>query len=512
MYSLSIGYVGTCTAASIIARMQNSPAEIYSVASVREIDRCAIEDEGIPGYSLMTKAGKAAVRAAREHFPDARRWQVLCGAGNNGGDGFVVARLAARDGIVVSVLTLVDPEKLSGDAATAYGDFAAEGGVVTPWQGELDAEAELLVDGLLGSGLERDVGGDFADAVAAMNAHAAPVMSLDIPTGIHGDSGEVMGTAVAADLTVTFVGLKAGLFAAEGKEHSGTIVFDDLEVPEQCRKPEASLCRRIDDALLQDVLPRRARKAHKGDFGHVLIVGGGPGMPGAVRLAGEAALRTGAGLVSVATHPSHAAALVGTRPELMCHGVEDLSYLSELIEKADVIAFGPGLGTSDWARDLYLAVEGLQKFSVWDADALNLLAETPGAADNRVITPHPGEAGRLLEATAALVQSDRRAALDRLVASFSGVVVLKGANSLVSSGSGAPWMSTSGNPGMASPGMGDVLTGIIAALIAQGADLEQAAAAGVEIHARAGDRAAVAGERGLMASDLIAELRHLVNP
>lgn len=492
--------------------MQNLPAEIYSVASVREIDRCAIEDEGIPGYSLMTKAGQAAVRSARACYPDAKRWQVVCGAGNNGGDGFVVARLAARDGIVVSVLAVVDPEKLSGDAATAYGDFAAEGGIVMPWQGELDAEAELLVDGLLGSGLERDVGGDYADAVAAMNAHPAPVMALDIPTGIHGDSGEVMGTAVAADLTVTFVGLKAGLFCAAGAEHSGKIVFDGLDVPEQCRKPKDSLYRRIDDALLQEVLPRRARAAHKGDFGHVLIVGGGPGMPGAVRLAGEAALRTGAGLVSVATHVSHAAGLVGTRPELMCHGVEDLSCLSELIEKADVIAFGPGLGTSEWARDLYLAVEGLQKPSVWDADALNLLAETPGPADNRVITPHPGEAGRLLETSAAEVQSDRRAALDGLVARFSGVVVLKGANSLVSSQSGPPWMSTSGNPGMASPGMGDVLTGIIAALIAQGADLERAATAGVEIHARAGDRAAVAGERGLMASDLLAELRNIVNP
>jgi NAD(P)H-hydrate epimerase len=196
--------------------MQPLPIEIYSVAAVREIDRAAIEDEGIPGYTLMTRAGAAAVRAARERFPDDTRWQVVCGAGNNAGDGYVVARLAAQDGIVVSALALSDPDSLTGDAATAYGDFAAEGGVVMPWEGELDPEAGLIVDALLGSGLERDVSGEFAKAVSAINAHQGHVMALDIPTGVHGDTGQVMGTAVEADLTVTFVGLKAGLFAGEG--------------------------------------------------------------------------------------------------------------------------------------------------------------------------------------------------------------------------------------------------------------------------------------------------------
>jgi NAD(P)H-hydrate epimerase len=183
--------------------MKTLPAEIYSVASVREIDRTAIEDEGIPGYTLMTRAGAAAVRAARQHFPDAKRWQVVCGAGNNAGDGYVVARLAAQDGIVVSALAVADPEGLQGDADTAYGAFTAEGGVVMPWSGTLDAEAELLLDGLLGSGLEREVSGEFADAVSAINAHEAPVLALDIPTGVHGDSGRVLGVAVHADLTVT---------------------------------------------------------------------------------------------------------------------------------------------------------------------------------------------------------------------------------------------------------------------------------------------------------------------
>ena len=492
--------------------MSSLPAEIYSIAGVRDIDRAAIEDEGIPGYTLMTRAGTAAVRAARSRFPEASRWQVLCGAGNNAGDGYVVARLAAQDGIVVSVLTVVDPDGLKGDAATAYADFAAEGGVVMPWSGELDAEADLLVDGLLGSGLERDLAGDFAAAVSAINHHPAPVLALDIPSGVHGDSGRVLGSAVRADLTVTFVGLKAGLFAAGGAERSGEILFDGLEVPDRCRPPGKAMYRRIDDSMLRCCLPRRKRTAHKGSFGHVLVVGGGTGMAGAVRLAGEAALRTGAGLVTIATDPSHAGVLVGSRPELMCVGIADANELSQRIEKADVIAFGPGLGQSDWARELFAVVAAQELPCVWDADALNLLAAAPSRAEHRIITPHPGEAGRLLGSSATQVQADRRAALDALQERYGGIAVLKGANSLVASARGVPWLCTAGNPGMAAPGMGDVLTGIIAALLAQGLAAEEAAAVGVAVHAQAGDRAAAAGERGLMASDLMAELRGVVNP
>ena len=491
--------------------MASLPADIYSVAAVREIDRAAIEGEGIPGYSLMSRAGAAAVSEARERFPDARRWQVICGAGNNAGDGYVVARLAASDGILVTVVALVDPAALRGDAATAYEDFVAAGGVVTEWTGQLDPEADLIVDGLLGSGLERDVEGEFALAVAAINSHAANVVALDIPTGIHGDSGAVMGFAVRADLTVTFVGLKAGLFLGDGQEYCGEVAFADLGVPGKCRQSSKVEFRRIDDFHRQRVLPPRRRSAHKGDFGHVLIVGGGAGMPGAVRLCGEAALRSGAGLVSIATHPAHAAIVVATRPELMSHAVTSASDLQPLFERCDVIAFGPGLGQSAWARKLYAAIRADDRPCVWDADALNWLSDSPAAAENRIITPHPGEAGKLLGMDTAVVQSDRLSALRELQERFGGVAVLKGAGTLVSGAAGAPWLCTSGNPGMASPGMGDVLTGIIAALLAQGLTLEDAAAVGVEVHARAGDRAAAAGERGLIATDLLAELRRVVN-
>jgi NAD(P)H-hydrate epimerase len=492
--------------------MQSLPASIYSVASVREIDRTAIEDHGIPGYTLMTRAGAASVRAARQRFPDAKRWQVICGGGNNGGDGYVVARLAASEGIVTSVLTLVDPDSLKGDAATAYGDFAAEGGVVMAWDGELDREADLLVDGILGSGLERDVGGEYAKAVAAINAHSAPVLALDIPTGIHGDSGSRLGCAVDAELTVTFVGLKTGLFLNDGCNCCGELVYDGLDVPEECRSGVSPEFCRIDDAMMHDALPPRRRAAHKGDFGHVLVIGGGEGMPGAVRLCGEAALRAGAGRVSLATAPSHAAMLTATRPELMSHAIADAADLDPLLQKADVVAFGPGLGRSDWAKALFEVVAADSRPAVWDADALNWLAEAPESATKRIITPHPGEAGTLLGLSTAEIQSDRVAAVQALQERYGGVAVLKGSGSLISSGGETPSICTSGNPGMASAGMGDVLTGIIAALLGQGLTLEQAAVVGVEVHARAADLAAADGQRGLIASDLITALRAVLNP
>lgn len=491
--------------------MQNLPANIYSVAAVREMDRTAIEDHGIPGYTLMTRAAAAAVREARERFPDARRWQIICGGGNNGGDGYVMARLAAHDGIVVSVLTLVTPDTLTGDAATAWGDFAAEGGVAMPWAGHLDDQADLLVDGILGSGLERDVGGQFADAVAKINAHPAPVLALDIPTGIHGDTGKVLGTAVRAAMTVTFVGLKSGLFLGDAPAHCGAIRFADLEIPDSYCQGIAPAYRCIDDLQLAAALKPRARGAHKGDFGHVLVIGGGQGMPGAVRLAGEATLRTGAGRVSIATHPSHAAILVATRPELMSHGVAAVADLEPLLENADVIAFGPGLGQSAWAEALYDCVADSSLPAVWDADALNLLAKTPNKANKRIITPHPGEAARLLGTSTADIQADRPLALASLAEKYGGTAVLKGSGSLVSADS-TPFLCASGNPGMAAPGMGDVLTGVVAGLLAQGLAMTEAAAIGVEVHARAGDRAALSGERGMIASDLMAELRAALNP
>ncbi len=487
------------------------PTEIYSANSVSKIDKAAIDTAGISGYGLMTRAGQYAFDIARRDYPDAQRWQVICGNGNNGGDGYVVARLAMEQGIVVSVQAVSTPDALVGDAAKAYMDFAACGGVTVAFDGELDGEAELLVDGLLGSGLERELTGIFAAVVAAMNAHDAPVLALDMPSGLHADSGRVLGSAVCATQTASFVGLKPGLFLNDAPAFVGELAFSDLDIPAACRETEVVVLKRIDSNLVGSMLSSRQRSAHKGDFGRVLIVGGAPGMPGAVRICGEAALRAGAGSVEIATHPAHCESIPMGRPELMCRGVKSADDLKGLIDKADVVAIGPGLGTDTWSQALFDVALARAETLVIDADALNLLAEINVTRDDWILTPHPGEAGRLLGRETMQIQADRLAALSGLAEKFGGTVVLKGSGTLVSGQNGVPWLCTAGNPGMAAPGMGDALTGIVAALRGQGLSREMAAVIGVQVHSEAGDAAARTGERGLLATDLIAEIRRCVN-
>ncbi|MEX0707817.1 MAG: NAD(P)H-hydrate dehydratase [Woeseia sp.] len=486
---------------------------VFSVAGVRAIDKAAIDGGVVGSYALMTRAAQFALDVAVTEFAGVTEWLVLCGGGNNAGDGYVLARLALAEGISVNVVELADPARLRGDAARARSDFVAEDGRVEPWDGTLEPGSGLLVDAMLGSGLDRDVAGAYRAAVDALNGYGAPVLALDVPTGLHGDTGAVMGAAINADVTATFVGRKAGLYLGAGPDNGGRLRYSALGLPASCSAGVQPVMRLVTPSLLQDRLPRRPRQSHKGDFGHVLVIGGAPGMPGAARLAGEAALKSGAGRVSVATHASSAAVIPAGRPELMCHAVDDAAALAPLLDAATVIAVGPGLGQSDWSAMLLAAAEATGKPLVADADALNLMARCPERRGERIVTPHPGEAARLLDSSAAVVQLDRLAALAALKDRLGGTVVLKGNGTLVSSADGPPWLNLSGNPGMASAGMGDVLTGIIAGLLAQGLDPESAAIAGVHVHGCAADVAASnGGERGLIASDVLDELRPWLNP
>jgi len=495
--------------------MQPLPALVYPTATVRAADRYAIEVLGIPGYTLMTRAGEVALTALRGQWPLARRVLVLAGRGNNGGDAYVVARFARAAGLDV---TLAAPAGLpaSGDAARAAADWRAAGGTVLPWTAMLVERADLVVDGLLGTGLEREVAAPLHEVIGAVNAGNRPVVALDVPSGLDSDTGEVRGAAVRAALTVTFVGLKPGFFLGAGPEHVGRLICDDLDVGLIAFEGRAPALRRILESDLRALLPRRSRAAHKGVNGRVLVVGGGPGMPGAVRLSGEAALRAGAGLVTIATWPAHAAALAAGRPELICLPVESAADLAAALAAADVVAVGPGLGRTPWADALLAAVWSCGKPLIVDADALNALAERPARSTGWCLTPHPGEAARLLGVEPAAIQADRLAAVHGLAARYGGVAVLKGAGTLVAAGEAAPWVCERGNPGMAAAGMGDVLTGVIAAIAAQQPDplgaLGTAAAVGVLVHAQAGDLAARGGERGILASDLIAQLPACVNP
>ncbi len=495
-----------------LPRSDQLPYALYRAAQVREFDRIAIQDFGIPGEALMERAGAAAFARLRDRWPALRDIAVVAGTGNNGGDGFVVARLAREAGLAVRVLQVGDPARIGGDARTSLERYLALGGEHRPFR-RLPPEARLIVDGLFGTGLDRPVAGAWAEAIAAINAHPAPVLALDIPSGLHADTGCVLGEAVRAELTVSFIGLKQGLFTADGPECSGTVVFEGLDVPAAIYGWQVLSARRIDWGRFGPLLPRRPRGAHKGRFGHVLVVGGDLGMAGAARLAGEAALRTGAGLVSVATRPEHVAAIVAGRPELMVHGVGTAAEAAPLLDRATVVAVGPGLGRGPWGRALLGSALGAGVPLVVDADALNLLAETPQHRPDWILTPHPGEAARLLGTGTAQIHADRFAAAAAVQQRYGGVAVLKGAGSIVQGpGTRPPAVCSGGNPGMASGGVGDVLTGIVAGLLAQGLPADDAAEVGVCVHAAAGDRAAADGERGLIAADLFAPLRALLNP
>jgi NAD(P)H-hydrate epimerase len=495
--------------------MSPLPTAVFSTAAVRAADRHAIEVLGIPAYQLMVRAGEAALAQVREHWPLARRLLVLAGPGNNGGDAYVVARLARAAGLEASLVAPLGPPA-AGTAAEAAADWAAAGGVPCVWEPGALARADVVVDGLLGTGLVREVGEPLAAIIATINGAGRPVLALDVPSGLDSDSGQVRGVAMRATWTVTFVGLKAGCFLGEGPDHVGQLVAADLGVPPSSFAGVEPRLVRIAAVDVQALLPRRVRTANKGSHGRVLVIGGGPGMSGAARLAGEAALRAGAGLVTVATWPAHAAALAAGRPELICLPVETPADLAAAIAAADVIAVGPGLGRSAWASALVAAAFAADRPLVVDADALNILAAAPRRGPRWCLTPHPGEAGRLLGTDARAVQRDRLGTVKALAARFGGVIVLKGAGSLVAAESGPVRVCDRGNPGMAVAGMGDVLTGVIAAIAAQqpspATALAAAAAVGVYVHAAAGDLAARSGERGRIASDLIAQLPACVNP
>jgi len=484
---------------------------LYTAAEVRALDRLAIDAGPGDGYDLMQRAGQALFDCIARHWPGATRVAVVCGAGNNAGDGYVVARLLAHAGRNVEVVWLCAPEKLTGDARRAADDFRAAGGHAAAFAPGCLAGVDLIVDALLGTGLTRDVEGEWKTAVDAINAASAPVLSVDIPSGLDADTGAVRGAAVRAARTLTFIGRKRGLHTSAGPARTGVIDFDSLAVSEAIYAQVPARARLLQTQRLAFPRSRRARDSHKGDFGHVLVIGGEHGMAGAARLAGEAAARVGSGLVSIATRDSNVVQIGAARPELMVRGVETQAALAALLARASVIVVGPGLGREDWGRRTLAAALDSRLPLVVDADALNLLAADPVARGNWILTPHPGEAARLLGTTSQAVQADRFGVAAELSERHAAVVVLKGAGTLVVAPGGSIDVCPCGNPGMASGGMGDVLSGVIGGLLAQGLGAMDAAGTGVCLHALAADRAALSGERGLLAGDVIAELRGVVN-
>ena len=455
----------------------------------------------------MRIAGAEVFRSIRLQWPDAKSIAIFCGAGNNAGDGYVVATLALQANLTVKVYSLINPDHLVGEPLRASQDYRNQLGIIVSFEDQAIDDVDILVDALLGTGLNRPVTGLFGHAINKINLSSLPVVSIDSPSGLNADTGTVMGCAVKAHTTITFIALKQGLFTGQAAEYCGDVIYSSLKLPDDVLKDSLPSSTRVSKKSWQP----RNRCAHKGSYGHVLIIGGDVGYSGAVKLAGEAALRVGAGLVSIATHQAHAAFLNVNRPELMCHGVANVQDLSLLINKATVVVIGPGLGQSAWAKALFDFTLASNKPLIIDADGLNLLAQSQKSNPNWVLTPHPGEAARLLNCTTTQIQYDRYTAALSLQSKYNGVVVLKGAGTLIASDHECI-VSITGNPGMATGGMGDVLTGVIAGLVVQGESLIDASQYGVYGHGYAADRAVeYNGERGLLATDLMPYLRQWVN-
>ncbi|MCL6271973.1 NAD(P)H-hydrate dehydratase [Sansalvadorimonas sp. 2012CJ34-2] len=490
---------------------------LYTAEQVRKLDAEAIQNHRIPGIELMKRAGQAVFDAALKGWPALGRGgslQVFCGAGNNGGDGYIIAALARRRYIPVRVIALKDPNLLKGDARKAWERFHDLGGHFEPWSPDIEINGTLVIDAMLGTGLSGDVKGDFADAISLINRSGRPVMAVDIPSGLSADTGSELGEAVKADLTVTFIGLKQGLYTSAGPRCCGRVQFARLNVPDSVYKCETPSAQLIGEQELSSQVHPRRRDAHKGDHGHLLVVGGDHGMGGAALMAAEAAMRCGVGLVTLATRAEHAMAAMMRCPEVMARRANTSAELQPLLKGKSAVVIGPGLGKDSWGKELLQTVLESDLPVLMDADALNIISESPELYKVRqqcVITPHPGEASRLLGKPIADIIHDRFQSVKELQVLCGDVAVLKGAGSLIQSENRTD-LCNAGNPGMGVAGMGDVLSGVIGALIAQGHDTTLAASLGVWLHACAGDACAQAdGERGIAATDLIPVIRQKLN-
>lgn len=492
---------------------------LYLAEQVQKLDRCAINEHDIPGIRLMKQAGRAAFKLLLQQWPDVEHITVMCGAGNNAGDGYIVAALAAQRRIPVDVFYVAEPDQLTGDALLAFEFARHEGVIVQPYmEGQRlgDIANTVLVDALLGTGIKGEVRANYAAAITAVNASQLPVLAIDLPSGLSADTGAVLGSAIRADVTITYIGMKQGLFTGKGPTLSGRLEFDGLNVPAEVYDNQIPVSQRLQLAALLKQLPAREADAHKGHFGHAMVIGGELGFAGAAAMAGEACARMGAGLTSVATRPEHVAAIVARCPELMVAGVNSGQSLEPLLAKPSVLIVGPGLGQTPWSEQMLQQAAKTQLPMIVDADALNLLAGerllNNVKRDNWILTPHPGEAARLLNCSIAEVQQDRVAATRALQQQYGGTIILKGSGTVVCTTEQKIGIATVGNPGMASGGMGDVLSGLLGGLFAQGFDQDWVAQVAVCLHGTAADLAVEEnGLRGLLATDLIPYARQLLN-
>jgi hydroxyethylthiazole kinase-like uncharacterized protein yjeF len=504
--------------------------KIVTSAEMREIDRQTSERFGVPSLTLMENAGLAATEVIRSRFPHAKTYGVICGKGNNGGDGFVIARLLHERGMEVRLLLLADPAELRGDAASNFAKLPKKAGappfvVFKGWEEMKSAQplfdCDVLIDAILGSGFRPPVSGLYAEAIAKINAASAPAIAVDIPSGADADvMGEQTGAVARADAIVTFTAPRpAHIF---GNLTSGPTVIAPIGSPDEAIKSSLNL-NVITPHDIAPLIGPRPRDSNKGMYGHVLVVGGSLGKAGAAAMAGFSALRSGAGLVTVATPRSVLGTVAGFHPELMTEPMAEtdsgsistqaLGAFWQAAENKTVLAIGPGISrhpeTAEFVRTV---IQKSTTPTVLDADGLNAFEGKADLLNGRgrtlVLTPHPGEMARLTGLTVAAIQRDRINVARTFAKEHELILVLKGDRTIVADPSGEAWVNTTGNPGMATGGTGDILTGIIAGILAQNPKHEfEAVLAAVYLHGLAGDVALEnMGEHSLVATDLLKTL------
>lgn len=512
---------------------------LYTAQQVVELDRLVIQHEGVSAALLMKRAGRYAFERLLAQWPKTAALHIFCGAGNNGGDGYVLAALAKQRNLPVSVWFIGEPA--SHTAALKARDYAVQEGLILhedirPFDEAAFIDSQLmqdsqtvLVDALLGTGIDGELRPLMCDAVNAINTakqrQGWPVLAMDIPTGVNPDTGASGDDAIQADVTISFIGRKQGLYTGKGRASSGQRFFSSLEVEEEWLHLVNPTSQTLALNALLSLLPERHSDAHKGDCGHLLVIGGdagvGYGYGGAPLMAAQMALRTGAGLVSMATQPIFVNAALARQPELMVAGIENGQALLPLLPRASAIVIGTGLGQSAWSEQLlYQVLDHSTQPLVIDADALRLLSQARFAnlsvvaqQDRQwVLTPHAGEAAALLDCSVADIEADRFTAAHAIQQRYGGAVILKGAGTVVATSDGQLSVCDAGNAGMASGGMGDVLSGLVGSLLVQGMCANDAAKLGTLLHSTAADVAVTAtGLRSLLATDLIPAVQKLLH-
>jgi len=484
---------------------KHSPAGLYTAEQVYALDKMAIDIDAQPGLQLMYRAALAVWRNLQCRWPQIGRMLVFAGCGNNGGDAYAIACLARDDGLAVEVISMGDMSRQSTESAHFRRWWLEAGGFECEWSGQIP-DCDAIVDGLLGIGLNKALDKQWIALIEAINQHPALRISVDIPSGLNADRGTAQPVAVQADLTVSFIGRKLGCFIADGPDFCGEYVFDDLGLARSSARRVNALAELLDERSI--CLPaRRLNNSFKNRYGHVLVIGGCAEFAGAAHLAAAAALRMGAGLVSLCVHPLSATRMpaseimLGTWPEL-----------EQMSARASVVVIGPGLGRSEQAIELLERAGKLALPMVVDADALREDFLDGLASEEIVLTPHPGEAARLLGLVAEDIQNDRVQALQALVRRWPCVAVLKGSGTLVGGRESSVSVCSRGHAGMATAGMGDVLAGLIGSLLAQGLTAQEAARSGVLIHALAAELFAEQQHADcVIASDVTALLGRVMN-